>query len=73
MQAYPASPLPQASPIFDVNCLPDRPQANHEGMIGVLMGDGSVHFVAVASVSAASWAAANDPRDGQVPGADFEN
>jgi prepilin-type N-terminal cleavage/methylation domain-containing protein len=72
LQNYPASPLPQASPTFNINCLPDRPQANHEGMIGVLMGDGSVHFVAV-SVSAATWAAANDPRDGLLPGADFEN
>jgi hypothetical protein len=72
LQNYPPSPLPQASPVFNVNCLPDRPQANHEGMVGVLLGDGSVHFIAV-SVNAATWAAANDPRDGAVPGADFEN
>jgi prepilin-type N-terminal cleavage/methylation domain-containing protein/prepilin-type processing-associated H-X9-DG protein len=67
---YPAAPLPQNSPNFENNCDPTRPQSAHINGINVLMGDGSVRFVS-ASVSAASWAAVNDPRDGVVPGSDW--
>ena len=68
---YPASPKPQSfSPNFMINCQPDRPQSGHTNGSNVLMGDGSVRFVP-SGISAASWAAVNDPRDGVTPGADW--
>lgn len=70
LSAYPACPMFQDSPIFDQTCIPTTVQSNHGGGIFVALGDGSVHWVAN-SVSPASWAAANDPRDGQVPGSDW--
>jgi prepilin-type N-terminal cleavage/methylation domain-containing protein len=60
---YPASPLPQSSPVFSLNCLPDRPQSAHDGGLSVCLGDGTVRFVQF-SVTAAVWAAVNDPREG---------
>jgi len=70
LQNYPASPLPQNNPVFNSNCLPDRPQSAHEGGLNVCMGDGTVRFVS-ASITAAVWAGANDPRDGVVPSGDW--
>ncbi len=67
---YPPSPLPQDSPDFINACDPARPQSAHGGGINVALGDGSVRFVPV-SISAFTWAAVNDPRDGRVPGADW--
>ncbi|MFO0965722.1 MAG: DUF1559 domain-containing protein [Gemmataceae bacterium] len=67
---YPAAPLPQDMPNFINSCDYQRPQSGHTGGLNVALGDGSVRFVS-ASVSAASWAAANDPRDGLNPGNDF--
>ena len=57
-------------PNFINSCDYQRPQSGHTGGLNVALGDGSVRFVS-ASVSAASWAAANDPRDGLNPGNDF--
>ncbi len=68
---YPPSPLPQDNPNFIKNCLADRPQSAHIGGINVAMGDGSVRFVS-RSVSQATWAAANDPRDGVPLGSDWD-
>lgn len=70
LQNYPASPLPQNNPVFNINCLPDRPQSAHEGGLNVGMGDGTVRFV-TAAITAAVWAGANDPRDGAVPSGDW--
>jgi prepilin-type N-terminal cleavage/methylation domain-containing protein/prepilin-type processing-associated H-X9-DG protein len=60
----------QIQPVMFNTCDPSRTQSGHSGGMNVAMGDGSVRFVS-GSVSAASWAAACDPRDGQVPGSDF--
>jgi len=70
LQNYPPSPLPQNAPTFDVNCMPDRPQANHDGEICVLVGDGSAHFIE-SNISASTWATINDPRDGVAVGTDW--
>jgi prepilin-type N-terminal cleavage/methylation domain-containing protein/prepilin-type processing-associated H-X9-DG protein len=68
---YPAAPLPQNAPDFVVNCDPTRNQGNHTNGLNVCMGDGSVRFVSV-SISAVTWAAVNDPRDGVPVGADWD-
>jgi prepilin-type N-terminal cleavage/methylation domain-containing protein/prepilin-type processing-associated H-X9-DG protein len=60
----------QVQPVMFNTCDPSRAQSGHASGMNVAMGDGSVRFVS-ASVSPASWAAACDPRDGQVPGSDF--
>ncbi|HEX3146998.1 MAG TPA: DUF1559 domain-containing protein [Gemmataceae bacterium] len=70
LQSYPASPMFQMQPIPYVTCDYQRPQANHPLGMNVCMGDGSVRFVR-GTVSAATWAAANDPRDGVVLGSDW--
>jgi prepilin-type N-terminal cleavage/methylation domain-containing protein len=70
LQSYPASPLPQNNPVFNINCLPDRPQSSHDGGLNICMGDGTVRFL-TSSVTAAVWAGANDPRDGVVPPGDW--
>jgi prepilin-type processing-associated H-X9-DG protein len=69
---YPPSPLPQSAPNFEDNCIPTTTQSNHRGGLNVCMGDGSVRFVAT-SISAATWAAANDPRDGVPLGSDWDS
>ena len=67
---YPPSPLFQSNPHFVNACDPTRPQSGHTGGINVGLGDGSVRFVA-AGVSAATWAAANNPNDGLSLGNDW--
>jgi prepilin-type N-terminal cleavage/methylation domain-containing protein/prepilin-type processing-associated H-X9-DG protein len=67
---YPAAKLPQNNPVFLVNCDPTTTQSAHAGGLNVTMGDGSVRFVP-ANISAATWAAVNDPRDGVPPGVDW--
>jgi prepilin-type N-terminal cleavage/methylation domain-containing protein len=67
---YPPSPLPQDSPIFDGNCNPLTVQSSHSGGLYVGMGDGTVRWVAT-GISAGTWAAANDPRDGVPLGGDW--
>ena len=62
---YPAAPMFQVQPHFINNCTPWTPQGIHPGGILVALGDGSVRFVR-GSVTATTWAAANDPRDGVV-------
>jgi prepilin-type N-terminal cleavage/methylation domain-containing protein len=72
LQAYPACPMFQDSPIFDGNCNPLTVQAAHVGGIFAGVGDGSVRWVSN-GISAATWAAVNDPRDGLAPGTDWGN
>ncbi len=60
---YPAARLPQFNAIWNNGCDPSRPTSGHSGLIQVMMGDGSVRPVNSA-VTAATWAAVNDPRDG---------
>jgi prepilin-type N-terminal cleavage/methylation domain-containing protein/prepilin-type processing-associated H-X9-DG protein len=67
---YPAAPLPQINPRWDNGCDATRPQSAHPNGINALMGDGSVRFVQ-GSISAATWAAVNDPRYGVPPGSDW--
>jgi prepilin-type N-terminal cleavage/methylation domain-containing protein/prepilin-type processing-associated H-X9-DG protein len=67
---YPPAKLPQDNPTFLHNCDPTATQSAHGGGINVTMGDGSVRFVS-SSISAASWATVNDPRDGGIPGPDW--
>jgi prepilin-type N-terminal cleavage/methylation domain-containing protein len=67
---FPAAPLPQFNAVWHTGCVASRPTSAHPSMIQVLMGDGSVRAVSN-SVSAASWAAVNDPRDGVTPGSDW--
>lgn len=70
VSGYPASPLPQNAPDAASTCIYTTVQSAHTGGLSVAMGDGVVRFVSV-SVSATSWAAANDPRDSRTPGNDF--
>jgi prepilin-type processing-associated H-X9-DG protein len=67
---YPACNLFQVQPSYLSSCDPSRAQSPHSGGINVLLADGSARFIG-AGVSAASWAAACDPRDGQIAGSDF--
>jgi prepilin-type N-terminal cleavage/methylation domain-containing protein len=67
---YPASPMFQVQPHFVNTCDPVRPQSAHEQGMNVCLGDGSIRFLS-GTMNAATWAAANDPRDGQVPGGDW--
>jgi prepilin-type N-terminal cleavage/methylation domain-containing protein/prepilin-type processing-associated H-X9-DG protein len=62
----------QVQPNYLRECDPSRAQSAHTSGINVLMGDGSVHFVSQ-SCSAASWAAACDPRDGANGDSNFTN
>ena len=68
--SFPPSPLFQVSPNYMTNCDPGRPQSGHTGGINVGLGDGSVRFVSF-GVSAATWAAANNPNDGLSLGNDW--
>jgi prepilin-type N-terminal cleavage/methylation domain-containing protein len=63
VSGYPAAPLFQTKPNYTNNCNIGQAQSIHDGGIMVGMGDGSVRMVST-SVSAATWAAACDPRDG---------
>ncbi|MCS7044965.1 MAG: DUF1559 domain-containing protein [Gemmataceae bacterium] len=67
---YPACPLFQVTPNWRTQCDPARAQSPHDGGINVILGDGSVRFVARAT-SAATWASACDPRDGNTLGSDW--
>ena len=60
---YPPCPLFQIQPHFFNSCDNTKAQSPHSGGINVNMGDGSVRFVS-ASLTAATWAQACDPRDG---------
>jgi prepilin-type N-terminal cleavage/methylation domain-containing protein len=62
ISGYAAAPLPQFKPHYTNNCTIGLAQGIHEGGIMVGMGDGSTRMVST-GVSAATWAAANDPRD----------
>ncbi|VTU02338.1 Uncharacterized protein OS=Pirellula staleyi (strain ATCC 27377 / DSM 6068 / ICPB 4128) GN=Psta_3773 PE=4 SV=1: N_methyl_2: SBP_bac_10 [Gemmataceae bacterium] len=60
----------QVNPVPFGGCDPARAQTPHTGGMVVGLGDGSVRFVAE-GVSAATWAAACDPRDGVPLGSDW--
>lgn len=51
-------------------CDPSRGQSGHDGGVNVALSDGSVRFVSQ-GISAATWANACDPRDGNVLGGDW--
>jgi prepilin-type N-terminal cleavage/methylation domain-containing protein/prepilin-type processing-associated H-X9-DG protein len=70
LTAWPASPPPQDSPNFVSTCIYTTVQSGHSGGLNVALGDGSVRFVS-ASISPATWATVNDPRDGGTPGSDW--
>ena len=67
---YAACKTFQVQPKEYIDCDPSRGQAGHDTGMNVALGDGSVRFVS-GNVSAASWAAACDPQDGQDAGQDF--
>jgi hypothetical protein len=67
---YPAAPLPQFRPHYINNCVIGLAQGIHDNGLMVGVGDGSVKFV-TQSVNAATWAAAVDPRDGNVLGGNW--
>ena len=68
LSGYGAAPLPQFRPHYTNNCTIGLAQGIHAGGINVGLGDGSVRMVN-SGVSAANWAAACDPRDGNaLPG-----
>jgi prepilin-type N-terminal cleavage/methylation domain-containing protein/prepilin-type processing-associated H-X9-DG protein len=60
----------QVRPQVFGTCDPSRGQSSHAGGMNVAMGDGSVRFVS-AGISASTWAAACDPRDGKPLGSDW--
>jgi prepilin-type N-terminal cleavage/methylation domain-containing protein len=60
----------QIRPIAFGTCDPSTSQTSHSTAMVVGMGDGSVRNVS-SSISAATWAAACDPRDGQPLGSDW--
>jgi prepilin-type N-terminal cleavage/methylation domain-containing protein/prepilin-type processing-associated H-X9-DG protein len=66
---YPCD-LFQVKPDPFFQCDPSKANSPHAGGINVCLGDGSVRFVA-ASISAGTWAAACDPRDGVPLGSDW--
>jgi prepilin-type N-terminal cleavage/methylation domain-containing protein len=59
----------QPTPFFGA-CDPSRGQSSHTLGMNVCLGDASVHFISIA-ISAATWAAACDPRDGVPLGEDW--
>ena len=68
---YAPCKLFQVQPRYFGTCDPSSGgQSAHTGGMNVGLGDGSVRFVSQ-GVSAATWAIACDPRDGNVPGADW--
>jgi prepilin-type N-terminal cleavage/methylation domain-containing protein/prepilin-type processing-associated H-X9-DG protein len=70
VRGYPAARMFQVAPDFLHTCDASRPQAAHRGGINVALADGSVRFVS-SGLSAATWAAACDPRDGVPLGSDW--
>lgn len=62
---YPPALMFQTSPPFKDACDPLRSQSAHSGGVTVVLGDGSVRFVA-AGVQDDVWATVNDPRDRKV-------
>ncbi len=60
----------QVQPIMFTTCDPSRAQSAHSGGMNCLLGDGSVRFIG-AEVTASTWAAACDPRDGLPLGSDW--
>ena len=71
LTTYPAAPMFQSRPDVVQNCEPTRLQTNHPGGLPVLMGDASVRTV-TESITPATWATANDPRDGKILGSDWQ-
>ena len=67
---YPAAKMFQSAPDFIRACDVTRLQSPHLAGVSLGMGDGGVRFVS-SGISAATWAAVNDPRDGAIPGSDF--
>jgi len=67
---YAAAKMFQVTPHYLNSCDLTRLQSNHSGGMMVGLGDGGVRFI-TPSISSASWAAINDPRDGAVIGSDF--
>jgi prepilin-type N-terminal cleavage/methylation domain-containing protein len=60
----------QVQPQTFTTCDPSRGQTSHTAGMNCGLGDGSVRFVD-AAISAATWANACDPRDGNVLGPDW--
>jgi prepilin-type N-terminal cleavage/methylation domain-containing protein len=60
---YPAAKMPQDGPDFERTCDATTTQSNHGGGLMVGVGDGAVRWVSI-SITPATWAAINDPRDG---------
>ena len=71
LTAFPATLMFQSRPDVVQNCDALRLQSNHPGGLPVLMGDASVRTV-TESISPATWATANDPRDGKTLGSDWQ-
>jgi prepilin-type processing-associated H-X9-DG protein len=59
-----------SSPEPFINCDTSRGQSGHTNGMNVAMGDGSTRFVG-SSITATTWAAACDPRDGAILGTDW--
>jgi len=70
VSGYPPAPLPQDNPDFVISCDPTTNQSGHDHGLNVCLGDGSVRYVNI-GITASTWAAANDPRDGAVLGPDW--
>lgn len=69
--AYPATPMFQIRPDFINNCDYQRLSSMHMGILPVLLGDGAVKSIR-GDISTTTWARANDPRDGNALGSDWE-
>jgi prepilin-type N-terminal cleavage/methylation domain-containing protein len=67
---YAACSTFQVQPIPFGTCDPSRGQSSHTGGMVCGLGDGSVRFVSQ-NISATTWAAACDPRDGNPLGTDW--
>jgi prepilin-type N-terminal cleavage/methylation domain-containing protein len=70
VKTFAASPKFQVQPVFNKNCDYSVPQGIHPNGIVVSLGDGSVRFL-TGSITATTWARANDPRDGNPLGSDW--
>jgi prepilin-type N-terminal cleavage/methylation domain-containing protein len=62
--------LPQ-DVVFNQGCDIRRTQALHTGSLNAGMGDGSVRGIRATSISQPTWTAVTDPREGTVPGNDW--
>jgi prepilin-type N-terminal cleavage/methylation domain-containing protein len=67
---YPAAPMFQSRPNYLTACDYTRAQGIHTSGILVALGDGSVRNI-TSSITPATWASANDPRDGVPLGNDW--